>query len=472
MKNFMDENFLLSNEVSEALFHTYAKNLPIIDYHCHVSPKEIAENKQYANITELWLGGDHYKWRAIRSFGFPEKQITGDASDYDKFKAYATAMPSLIGNPLYHWTHLELKRYFDCDLILSPKTCDEIWELTSAKLASPEMRTREIIKQSNVKLICTTDDPCDTLEYHKQLAADGSFETKVIPAFRPDKCFNINKAGIAAYYEKLGKASGVEITDVNSLKDALTKRIDYFDSLGCRTADHGFDEFPMFVKPNAYAVNEAMKAAVESDGAKVTTEQLCVFKSEIMHFLAAEYAKRGWVMQIHSGVHRNANTKMFKSLGPDTGYDMIGTMNVTAIAELIDYCEQSDSLPKTVLYSINPTDNAAIATLLGAFQSSGDGMPKLMQGSAWWFNDTLDGMKAQMKQLANLSVFGKFLGMLTDSRSFTSYPRHEYFRRILCDVIGCWVDDGLYPCDMESLAQIVMDICYNNTKNFFGFDVK
>ena len=471
MKPFLNEDFLLKTEVARELFHNYAEKLPIIDYHCHINPKEIAEDRKYSNITELWLGGDHYKWRAIRSAGVDEKYITGDASDYEKFKAYASVMPSLIGNPLYHWTHLELQRYFDCDLILSEKTADEIWKLTSEKLAEDGMSVRNLIRQSRVDLLCTTDDPADSLEYHAILAKDETFETKVLPAFRPDKCFNINKAGLKEYYAKLGAAAGVEITDVASLKEALRRRIDFFDSVGCRTADHGLDEYPMFVKPNDYAANEALKVALASDGADVTAEQLCVLKTEMLVFLSGEYKKHGWVMQIHAGVWRNTNDKMFKKLGPDTGFDTIAGNDITAFAQLFDLMNQYDALPRTILYSIDPSDNAAIGTLLGCFQTSGDGMPLMMQGSAWWFNDTYDGMRAQMMQLANLSVFGKFLGMLTDSRSFTSYPRHEYFRRILCDVIGQWVEDGMYPADMEALAQIVCDICYNNTKNFFGFKV-
>ena len=471
MKNFMGKNFLLMNETAKILYHTYAENLPIIDYHCHVSPKEIAEDKQYSNITELWLGGDHYKWRAMRSCGVPEKYITGDASDYEKFCAYAKCMPTLIGNPLYHWTHLELKRFFDCDLILSGDTADEIWKLTSEKLADPSMSVRNLITKSKVDVLCTTDDPADTLEWHKMLAEDKSFATKVLPAFRPDKCFNINKPGLADYYKKLGEAAGVEIKDVASLREALVRRIDFFDSMGCRTADHGLDEYGMYVKPNDYACNKAIETALATDGKEVTSEQLCVLKSEMLRFLASEYNKRGWVMQLHMGVYRNSNTNMWKKLGPDTGWDVIGYTNVPAIIELLDSMEMINGLPRTILYSIDPTCDAAIGTVIGAFQTAGDGYPKVMQGSAWWFSDTMDGMKNQMKQLANLSAFGKFNGMLTDSRSFTSYPRHEYFRRILCNLIGEWVEDGLYPFDPEALATLVCDICYNNTKNFFRFEV-
>ncbi|MBQ4042832.1 MAG: glucuronate isomerase, partial [Clostridia bacterium] len=334
MKKFLDSNFLLKTEVARELFHTYAEKLPIIDYHCHINPKDIAEDKQYANITELWLGGDHYKWRAIRSAGVPEKYITGDASDYEKFKAYASVMPSLIGNPLYHWTHLELQRYFGCDLILSEKTCDEIWALTSEMLSRPEMSVRNLIRRSNVDLLCTTDDPADSLEWHKKLAEDETFTTKVLPAFRPDKCFNINKAGLKEYYEKLGAAAGIEITDVASLKKALAARIDFFDSMGCRTADHGLDEFPMYVEPSEYAANEAMKVALATDGKDVNGEMLSVFKIEMLSFLSGEYKKHGWVMQIHCGVWRNTNENMFKKLGPDTGFDTIGGNDIISFAKL------------------------------------------------------------------------------------------------------------------------------------------
>lgn len=472
MKQFMGKNFLLTNETAKILYHTYAAELPIIDYHCHVSPKEIAENKQFNNITELWLGGDHYKWRAMRSAGIDEKYITGDASDYEKFKAYASIMPSLIGNPLYHWTHLELRRYFHCDLILCPESCDQIWALTSEMLARPDMRVRSLIEQSHVDLLCTTDDPADSLEYHKMLAEDPTFATKVLPAWRPDKCFNINKPGLRAYYDKLGSAAGVEITDVESLQEALRRRIDFFDAMGCRTADHGLDEYPMFVTPDPYHVQEAMNVALATDGKDVTPEMLSVFKSGMLTFLAAEYAKRGWVMQFHMGVYRNANSHMYAKLGPDTGFDTIGNFDISSIIELLNNMESRNALPRTILYGIDPTQNAAIGAMLGCFQTAGDGYPKVMQGSAWWFNDTIDGMRTQMCQLANLSVFGKFLGMLTDSRSFTSYPRHEYFRRILCDQIGRWVEGGLYPFDMEELGQMICDICYNNTKNFFKFDLR
>lgn len=470
MKKFMGKNFLLTNPTAKVLYHTYAAELPIIDYHCHVSPKEIAEDKMYSNITELWLGGDHYKWRAIRSCGVDEEYITGSASDYDKFKAYAAIMPRLIGNPLYHWSHLELKRYFGYEGVLNADTCDEVWTLCNAKLAEPEMSVRNIIMNSNVDILCTTDDPIDSLEYHRILAEDDSFTTRVLPAFRPDKGVNLERKGYAEYIAKLSAASGAEITDLASLKAAYEQRLDFFAENGCLTADHGIDEYiPYSASANSVQADEAFKKALA--GEKLSDDEVNIFKTELLRFFGGEYKKRGWVMQIHFGVLRNVNTPMFKQLGPDTGYDVIGgKTSVTELAKLIDALQSADSLPRMVLYSINPTDNAALGALIGAFQKSdGTGMPQLQHGSAWWFNDNKTGMREQMTQLANLSALGNFVGMLTDSRSFISYTRHEYFRRILCDLIGGWVENGEYPCDMEALAQIVMDICYNNTKSFFRF---
>ncbi|MBQ8510071.1 MAG: glucuronate isomerase [Clostridia bacterium] len=472
MKTFMGKNFLLETEVAKALYHNYAAKLPIIDYHCHVSPKEIAQDKQYSNITELWLGGDHYKWRAMRCCGVPEEYITGDASDYDKFKAWCASMPKLIGNPLYHWSHLELQRYFDCDLIINEQNCDEIWTICNEKLRTPEMSVRSIIKNSGVKALCTTDDPADTLEWHKMLAEDDSFDVQVLPAFRPDKGLNINRAGITEYMNKLSAVSGIEITDVDSLKLAYMQRLDAFAELGCKTADHGLDGYTAFGEASNYELTEILKKALASDGAAISDEELTKFKTEMMAFLASQYKVRGFVMQIHFGVLRNQNARMFKKLGPDTGFDTVGNYDmITPLSRLLDKMDADDKLPRTILYSINASDNAAVAALCGCFELSGDGKPKVMQGSAWWFSDNLDGMRRQMTELANLSAFGNFLGMLTDSRSFISYTRHEYFRRILCDLIGKWVENGEYPCDMDSLAQLVADICYNNTKDYFGFNI-
>lgn len=472
MKQFLDEDFLLKTKTAKALYENYASKLPIIDYHCHVSPKEIAENKSYSNITELWLGGDHYKWRAIRSCGVAEKYITGDASDYEKFKAYATVMPKLIGNPLYHWSHLELKRYFGYDGVLNAETCDEVWSLCNEKLASPEMTVKNIIKSSGVELLCTTDDPTDSLEYHKIIADDKDFGVKVLPAWRPDKALKVDVKGYKAYIDLLKKVSGTEITDIRSLKTALSARMDHFDAFGCKTADHGIDNYvPFSLYKNEKQLDDIFKKAYETDG-EVTAEEADIFRTAMYCFFGKEYVKRKWVMQIHYGVMRNPNKKFLASLGPDTGFDVIdgNASSGASLSRLLDLMFSSDSLPRTVIYSINPNDNAAIGTIIGAFQNDSEGgMPRVMQGSAWWFNDNNTGMRAQMISLANLSAFGNFLGMLTDSRSFISYPRHEYFRRILCDLVGEWVENGEYPADIEALANIIMDICYNNTKNFFAF---
>ena len=470
MKKFMDENFLLSTETAQILFHNYSEKLPIIDYHCHLSPKEIAEDKRYTNITEVWLYGDHYKWRAMRSCGIDEKYITGDGSDYDKFKAYCSAMPKLIGNPLYHWSHLELQRYFDCDLGICEENCDAIWKLTAEKLASPEMSAKNLIVNSNVDVVCTTDDPADSLEYHKQLAESG-FKTRVLPAFRPDKGMNVERKGVTAYIKALGEANGVEITDLASMEKAYLVALDRFDALGCKTADHGMDDIVGFVKPDAYHADEILKKAIASDGADVTADELVLFKSQMLRFFANEYKKRGWIMQIHYGVRRNPNSEMFAKLGPDTGYDTIhGGVSTVHLAEMFDYIKNNGGLPKTIIYSINPGENAAIGTLCGSFcAGDGTGKPTVTQGSAWWFNDHFEGMVAQMKSYASLAAFGNFLGMLTDSRSFLSYPRHEYFRRILCRIVGEWVEDGMYPADYDALAQLIADISYNNTKAYFGF---
>lgn len=469
MKPFMNEDFLLSTETARRLFHEMAEPLHIIDYHCHVPPREIAEDRRYSNITELWLGGDHYKWRAIRSAGVPEKYITGDASDYEKFKAYAAVMPRLIGNPLYHWTHLELRRYFDCDLLLGPDTCDEIWELTGRALAKDEFSVRNIIRRSNVDVICTTDDPADTLEYHEAIAADNTFETKVYPAWRPDKGINIEASGFADYIKRLGDAAGVNITDIETLFEAYRRRLDFFSAHGCRVADHGLDIYPYYTAPDLYHANEIFKAALALNGCMSDMDAVTLYKGAILRFFGSEYVRRGWVMQIHFGVLRNANSRMFARLGPDTGFDAIGdTLPIPALSRLLDMMDVHDALPRTILYPIAPQQNDAVASLCGSFQTSGDGFPHMMQGSAWWFADTLDGMRRQMTKLASLSVFGCFLGMLTDSRSFTSYPRHEYFRRILCDLLGGWIEEGLYP-DNGTAEKIVADISYNNSKNYFGF---
>lgn len=480
MKEFLTDDFLLENEVAELLYHNYAENMPIIDYHCHISPKEIWEDKRYENITELWLGGDHYKWRAMRSCGISERVITGDASDYEKFEAYCAAVPGLIGNPLYHWSHLELKRYFGYDGVISPENCQEIWELTKAKLAEPEFSARGFIKRSNVALLCTTDDPADSLEYHVSLRDDPTFETRVLPAFRPDNSMKVQAPKFREYIARLSKVSGTEIKDFATLCDVLIARIAYFDLLGCRTADHGMDFEVLF--DGSISASQAVSIADVTfkramAGEVVQDEMAVAYRSALIRVLAHEYARLGWVMQLHIGVIRNPNSVAFRKHGADFGYDTIGTFNLRSLAELLDTLNSEGTLPKTILYSINPTDNAALGALIGSFQFTSDEAEglnnpmKIQHGSAWWFNDNIAGMKAQLESLANLSALSKFVGMLTDSRSFLSYTRHEYFRRILCNVIGGYVERGEYPLDIDTLAQTVCDICYNNAKDYFGFNL-
>ncbi len=468
MKPFMDKDFLLTNVTAKLLYHNYAEKMPIVDYHCHINPQEIAQDRKFENITQVWLGGDHYKWRAIRSNGIDEKYITGDASGHDKFIKWAQTLTKAIGNPLYHWTHLELRKYFDYDGVLSEKTAEEVWNLCNEKLKDDSMTVRGIIEQSNVKLICTTDDPVDSLIYHEQIKADPTCKVKVLPAFRPDRAVAIEKPDFADYIKTLGEVSGVEINSIDSLYKALSNRLDFFGEHGCKASDHGVDYVP-FVLADENKLDAILKKAL--NGENVSQTERDAYRTAVLLFLGRQYAKRGWVMQIHYGVLRNNNTKMFEKIGADTGFDTMGTYNCAEnIALFLNELDKSDELPKMVLYSINPSDNAVLGSMIGCFQNS-DAVGKLQHGSAWWFNDTKSGMEEQIKNLANLSLLGNFIGMLTDSRSFTSYPRHDYFRRILCNVIGQWVENGEYPGDMDTLGKIVEDICYNNTVKYFGFEI-
>jgi len=465
MAQFLKEDFLLSTEVAKELYFGYAKDKPIIDYHCHVSPKEIYENKRFENITELWLSGDHYKWRLMRSNGVDEYYITGNADPYEKFVKFAELMPKAIGNPMYHWCHLELKNYFGYDGVLNADTAKEVWDLCKEKLKNEDMSVRGIIKQSGVVFIGTTDDPIDTLEYHKLIAEDESFETVVAPSFRPDKAFNIDKAGWKEYIEKLSAVSGIEIVDLASLKKALGSRIAYFSECGCRASDHGLDRM-IYGEASEAEINVLIKRGLS--GEKVSPDEAEALKTELLVFCAGEYVRLGWVMQFHYNCLRNPNSKMFDLIGADTGFDCIGPNNGSAkLAGLLDRLYKEDKLPKTVIYSLDASDNAFIDTLIGAFQGT-EAAGKLQHGSAWWFNDNKEGMREQLISLANLSLLGNFIGMLTDSRSFLSYTRHEYFRRILCELMGEWVENGEYPYDKAALSEIVEGICYNNAKKYFG----
>lgn len=465
-KKFLGKNFLLNSEAAEVLYHQYAKELAIIDYHCHLSPEEIYENKTFRNLTEAWLGGDHYKWRVMRACGVDESLITGDAEDYDKFLAWASVMPKLIGNPLYHWTHLELQRFFDIRELLNEQTAPAIWEKANAKLQGEGFGARDLITKSKVTVVCTTDDPADSLEYHFKIKELEGFTAKVLPSFRPDKFLEINRATFKPWLGKLEAVTGKPIKSYGALLEALEARIDFFHEVGGRVSDHALDtlEYRETTRKEA----DAIFAKVLSKG-KVTPLEEKKYKSYTMRFLGQAYAARGWAMQLHIHALRNVNTAMFKQLGPDTGYDAINDGQVAdALAGLLDGIQKAGELPKTILYSLNANDYAVLASIMGSFQ--GGGVPgKIQLGTAWWFNDTKEGMIEQMKTLANLGVLSQFVGMLTDSRSFLSYPRHEYFRRILCDVLGDWVDRGEAPEDYELLGQIVTDICYDNAERYFAF---
>ena len=466
MKPFMDKDFLLDNDVAKHLYHDYAAKMPIVDYHCHLSQKEIYEDIKFDNITQVWLGGDHYKWRQMRSNGVEEKYITGDAPDREKFQKWAQTLEMAIGNPLYHWSHLELQRYFGYNGWFNGETAEEVWNIANAKLAQPEMSARGLIRQSNVTVVCTTDDPVDTLEWHEKIAADETFDVKVLPAWRPDKAMNIEKPDYLEYIAKLGQAADIEIECINCLKNAISKRIDYFHEKGCSVSDHGLD-FVMYYPADKKEVNAIFKKRLV--GEEVTAEEALKFKTYLLLFMAEKYREKGWVMQLHFGVSRDLNKKVFAALGPDAGIDSINdNVPVGQMAQFLNALAEKDKLPKTILYSLNPNDNAAIESIMGAFQDSSC-VGKIQHGSAWWFNDNKQGMTDQMTSLANLGLLGNFIGMLTDSRSFLSYTRHEYFRRIMCNLIGTWVENGEYPNDDKVLKKIVEGISYNNTMRYFGF---
>ena len=455
MKTIITEDFLLQTNTAKELYNI-AKDMPIIDYHCHLDPKLIAIDYKFDNLGELFLGGDHYKWRMMRSFGIDEKYITGDATFKEKFKAFAKALEYAIGNPLYHWTHLELKTYFGIDEALCEENADEIYEKCTAMLRTDEFSCRNLIKNSNVKVVCTTDDPVDTLEYHDQIKESG-FEVKVLPAFRPDKAVNIHKETFLPYIEKTGAKTYEE------LKSWLSSRLDFFNEKGCRLSDHGLDFIPYTVGNASIVFDKALK------GEALTKDEIDAYMTDLLIFFGKEYAKRGWCMQIHVGAIRNNNTKMYKRLGPDTGYDSIAETSLGEnLAKILDTLEMDNALPKTILYSLNPKDNYVLATLMGCFQGS-EARGKIQLGSGWWFNDQKDGMQEQLKALGNLGVLGTFVGMLTDSRSFVSYTRHDYFRRILCNLIGGWVENGEYPNNKKMLEKIIRGISYENANNYFGF---
>ena len=451
--SFIKDDFMLKNEPAKKLYDM-VKDLPIIDYHCHLNPKMIAEDYQFKNAYDLFLGGDHYKWRQMRTNGIDEEFVTGGADEYEKFKAFAKTMPYLIGNPLYHWTHLELKRYFGIEEHLSEATCESIWNRVNECLAKPEFSAQNLIKRSNVEVVCTTDDPIDTLEYHEQLK---DFSTKILPTFRPDKAVEIGKETFIPYIEQVGVKTYAELVEW------IKSRIAFFDAHGCRLSDHALEYVPFAIGDAEAAFNKRMA------GEELTKAEIDAFKTEMLKVCATEYTRLGWAMQLHIGALRNNNRRMYDKMGADTGFDSINDLCIAEdLAAFMNNLEYDNVLPKTILYTLNPKDNYVLGTMLGCFQSS-EVAGKIQFGSGWWFNDQRDGMEGQMTSLANLGMIARFVGMLTDSRSFVSYPRHEYFRRIFCNLIGKWVEENEYPEDYDTLKEIVQGVCYYNAKNYFKF---
>ncbi len=469
MSQFLTEDFLLDTEFARRLYHDYAAEQPIFDYHCHLPPEQIAQDYRFKNLYDIWLKGDHYKWRAMRTNGVAERLCTGDASDREKFQAWAETVPHTIGNPLYHWTHLELRRPFGITgTLLSGNTADDIWNRCNALLERDEFSARGIMKQMNVKMVGTTDDPIDDLSHHKAIALDRSFDVKVLPSWRPDKAFNIDAAIFPEYMQKLSAAADVDIRKFSDVCDALKIRMDHFAAHGCKVSDHALDVV-MYGEADETTLNGILARRLE--GKMPTEQEVAQFKTAVLLFLGAEYQKRGWVQQYHIGALRNNNSRMFEMVGPDIGFDSIHDAPVAfALSRLLDAQSRSTGLPKTILYCLNPRDNEVIGTMIGNFQ--GEGMAGKMQfGSGWWFNDQKDGMQRQMTQLAQLGLLSRFVGMLTDSRSFLSYTRHEYFRRILCQMIGRWVEDGEAPADIELLGNMVKNISFDNAKNYFAIEL-
>ena len=454
--SIINNDFYLLNETAKKLYHEFAENLPIIDYHCHLIPKMIAEDYRFEDAYDLFLGGDHYKWRQMRSNGIPENMITGDGDEFEKWVGFAKSLKRCIGNPLYHWTSLELKRYFGIDTPLTEKTAKEIWDKCNEMLSRDDFSAQNLIRKSNVEVICTTDDPADDLRYHREIKNQG-FTTKVLPTFRPDKAVNIEKEDFMPYIT----ANGID--SYEKLTEWIKERIEFFNDNGCRLSDHALEDVP-FETGDAKAVFNK-----KINGELLTAKEANIFKTEMLGICAKEYTRLGWAMQLHIGALRNNNSKMYASLGADTGFDSVADNCIAFnLSKLLNSFAKNEALPKTILYVLNPKDNYVIGTMLGNFQT-GPERGRIQFGSGWWFNDNRDGMEEQMKALANLGCLGNFVGMLTDSRSFVSYPRHEYFRRILCSLIGKWVEEGEYPQDYDALKEIVEGICYYNAKEYFGF---
>lgn len=462
---FIHDNFLLENKYAEELYHTYSKHQPIIDYHNHLPPQQIAEDKTFGNITNVWINGDHYKWRAMRTLGIDEEFVTGKASDKDKFLNWAKTVPYTMRNPLYHWTHLELARYFDIYDLLNEKSAEKVWEITQEKLNSSEYSCRGLLKKVNAELVCTTEDPIDTLQYHQQLAKS-DFNVKVSTAFRPDKAILISNDGYNDYIDTLGNVAGVSINSFADLCDALRKRIVFFNENGCKLCDHGLDQI-YFEQYTKNEVNTIFKKKRENKA--ISNEEALKFQSAVLVFLCETYHEFGWVQQFHLGALRNNNARMHRILGPDTGWDSIGDYpQAQKLSAFLNALDSKDKLTKTIIYNLNPADNEVMATMIGNF-NDGSVKGKVQFGSGWWFLDQKDGMTKQLNALSNMGLISCFVGMLTDSRSFLSFPRHEYFRRILCNLLGDEIKRGELPNDMEWIGNMVADISYNNAKNYFKF---
>lgn len=466
MKPFLDENFLLQTATAERLYHDFAKDLPIIDYHCHLPPDQIARDHQFDNLTKIWLDGDHYKWRAMRTLGVDEKYITGSASDYEKFEKWAACVPATMRNPLYHWTHLELQRYFEIKEVLSLSTAKATYEQATRLLQQPAFKVRSILQKMKVEVVCTTDDPTDDLAYHDQIKAD-NFSVTVLPAFRPDKCLMIEKGkSFTDYLSKLGQASDLEINDLPNLYEALDRRMQYFLSKGCKLSDHGLE----YIHASSFTDSQANAILQKSlTSQEISPEESEIYRSAVLHYLSKKYHELGWTQQFHLGALRNNNVRMESKLGPDTGFDSIGDWGqASPLSRFLNKLDSTDQLAKTVLYNLNPNDNAVLATMIGNF-NDGSIKGKMQFGSGWWHLDQKHGMEDQMNTLSNMGILSCFIGMLTDSRSFLSFPRHEYFRRILCNIFGNDIENGELPNDIAWVGKIVSDICYYNAKEYFNF---
>lgn len=468
MKPFLCEDFLLSNQTAKDLYHHFAKALPIVDYHCHLDPQAIAQDRQFDNLSQIWLEGDHYKWRAMRAAGIPESLITGkESSDFEKYIAWSKTVPQTLGNPLYHWTHLELRRPFGItNTVLSSSTAETIWQQANELLSTPSFSARGIMKQMNVSMVGTTDDPLDTLEHHHTIAQDQSFDVQVLPSWRPDRVFKIELDGFADYIQQLAEISDVDISTFNDLKIALLARLEHFDNHGCRSADHGIEVVRYADIPTQTTLDSLLDRRLKGD--MLSALEVAQFTTAVQVWLGKQYARLGWVMQLHIGAQRNNSSRMFALLGADAGFDSIGDQLVAyPLSKLLDAMDISNELPKTILYCLNPRDNEVLATMMGNFQGGGTA-GKIQFGSGWWFNDQKDGMTRQIEQLSQLGLLSQFVGMLTDSRSFLSYTRHEYFRRILCNVVGTWAENGEVPDDMDMLGELVTRVCYTNANTYFN----